>query len=115
MEPDPPKYIRVLTWNCRRATQNSQAWKYAQELSPDLMLLQEVSGISSQIKEDFDVRYRSAIGKTGNRQRFGSVVAVRGEITREIPLQSTYDWVNKELELFSGNIMACEVTSIETS
>jgi hypothetical protein len=44
------------------------------------------------------------MGKTGNTQRFGSAILVRGAIARDLPLQSSEDWVNAELERFAGNL-----------
>jgi exonuclease III len=101
--------FRAVTWNCRRATQSSPAWNYLCELAPDIALLQEVSSIPLNIKKEFDVQYKMAVGKTGNTQRFGSAVLVRGAIVRDLPLQSSEDWVNAEIERFVGNLLAFEV------
>lgn len=100
--------FRVLTWNCRRATQSSPAWNYLCELAPDVALLQEVNSIPLIVEKEFDIRYRRPPNKTGTPQRFGSAVLVRGTIGQEVLLQSTEDWVNAELRHFAGNLLAVE-------
>jgi len=100
--------FRILTWNCRQATQGSPAWDYLCELAPDVALLQEVSAIPPNIKREFDFRQKRAIGKSGTPQRFDSAVLVRGTIGRQLPILSPHDWVNAELERFAGNLLAFE-------
>lgn len=55
--------MRVITWNMRRATEISAAWKILTDLNPDVALLQEVTGIPNNIKELFDIKFHKAIGK----------------------------------------------------
>jgi exonuclease III len=43
-------------------------------------------------------------------QKFSTAILVRGKITREIPLVSEYEWVNRELDFFKGNFISCAVT-----
>ncbi|MSQ14683.1 MAG: hypothetical protein EXR50_02325 [Dehalococcoidia bacterium] len=101
--------MRIITWNMRRATEKSTAWKILTDLNPDLALLQEVSGISSAIRELFDVKLCNAISKIGKPQKFGTAILARGKIINELPLSSEYDWVNRELEFFKGNFISCIV------
>jgi hypothetical protein len=100
--------FRVLSWNCRRATQRSPAWEYLCELAPNVALLQEVSSIPLSVKKEFDIRYKRPANKTGTPQRFGSAVLVRGTIGREVLLQNPEDWVNAELGRFVGNLLVVE-------
>ena len=46
--------MRIVTWNVNRATPKSPVWQLLLELSPDVVLLQEVNGFSDEIKEQFD-------------------------------------------------------------
>lgn len=102
--------IRTLTWNCRRATRTDQLWDYLTELAPDIALLQEVGAVPAEIEFKYDVRFRYATGRTGQPQRFGTALLVRGTINDEIQLNSSYDWVRAELAHFSGNLLAYQVT-----
>ncbi len=104
--------MRIITWNMRRATKPSAAWKILIDLNPDIALLQEVSSIPEAIKELFDIKFQKAIGKTGKLQQFGTAILVKGKIINELPLSSEYAWVNQELERFSGNILSCVVQPI---
>lgn len=101
--------MRVITWNIRKATESSLAWKILTGLNPDIALLQEVSAssIPNTIKELFDIKFHTAIGKTGKQQDFDTTIFVKGKIINELPLSSEYDWVNQELQHFAGNLVSC--------
>ena len=106
--------MRVITWNLRRATKTNVAWKILFDLNPDVALLQEVSSIPNYIKELFDIKYLKAIGKKGKPQKFGTAVLIKGKIIEELPLSSAYDWVNRELKNFTGNLVSC-ITQLKES
>jgi len=78
-------------------------------LKPDIALLQEVGNIPEEINNQYDVFSKVAIYRTGKSQRFSTAVSVKGKIIKEIKLESTHEWVNKELEFFKGNFIACKV------
>jgi len=101
--------MRVITWNIRKATITSPAWKILTDLNPDIALLQEilVSNIPNNIKQSFDIKFHTAIGKTGKPQNFATAILVKGRIVNELPLSSEYDWVNQELKYFAGNLVSC--------
>ena len=101
--------MRVITWNMRRATETSAAWKILDDLNPDIALLQEVSSVPKNIKKLYDIKFQKAVGKTGKPQQFGTAIFVKGKILDELPLSSKYDWVNRELEYFAGNLVSCIV------
>jgi exonuclease III len=103
------KIMRVITWNMRRATATSGAWKIFTDLNPDVALLQEVSGIPNDISDLFDIKFCKATNKNGKPQHFGTAIFVKGKIIGELPLSSEYDWVNQELEFFKGNFVSCIV------
>jgi exonuclease III len=101
--------MRVVTWNCRRATQKSPAWKHLQMWAPDIALLQEVRSFPGTLADEYNSCFKRATGKWGTLQAFGSALMVRGKILDSLPLQSKFDWVNSELSRFSGNIFGKEV------
>jgi exonuclease III len=72
-------------------------------------LLQEVRSIPKVILERYDVLSRVAICKSGKPQRFRTAVVKKGKITGEIQLSSKYDWVNRELDFFKGNLIGCTI------
>jgi hypothetical protein len=97
--------MRICCWNVRRASVQSRVWELFSEMSPDLALLQEVGGIPNFI----DAEYKWVIRKaSGNR--FHTAILVRGSIGQPILLSSRWDWVNRELELFQGNLVAHSVS-----
>jgi len=100
--------MRVVTWNCRRASQSSDVWDYLCELSPDIAILQEVTSLPKYLGNNFKLLKKRPTAKSGAEQRFYSVVLVRGEITQELQLRGSSNWVSRELQLFSGNLLSCK-------
>lgn len=101
--------MRVITWNCRRATAGSHAWDYVRELDPDIALLQEVAGFPSVVERDWSIARLSAATKGGGVQRFSTAVLVRGEIDETFSLSSRTAWVQAELTRFAGNLVGCRI------
>jgi exonuclease III len=101
--------MRILTWNVRRAAASSPVWDYLCELAPDVALLQEVGAISPRASEQFGAVLRRATGKTGRLQRFCTGILVRGEIREAVNFSTEWVWVDRELALFDGNIVANRV------
>jgi len=99
--------MRIISWNVRGATKSSPAWSLLCNLNPDVALLQEVRSIPKDVSELFDVKLHRAVTKGGKPQRFGTAILVKGKIISELPLSSEYDWVNRELKHFSGNLVSC--------
>lgn len=100
--------MRICCWNVRRAVSGSPVWTLFDEISPDLALLQEVGGLPKSITDHYQVAIRKAAGKT-NQQRFNTAILVRGELGPAIPLTTQWEWVNHELDRFSGNLVAHQV------
>jgi len=98
--------VRVVSWNCRRATARSGVWDYLLELSPDLALLQEVSGIPKHIERQYAIFQLYPLGKNGLPQKFTSAILVRGSIGNPITLQGPAPWVDDELRRFAGNLIS---------
>jgi exonuclease III len=101
--------LRVVSWNCRRASAEHSLWTYFEELTPDIAVLQEVQSIPARVLEAYDVRLARPITRKGNPQRFQSVLLVRGQILEPVKLDAELDWVNRELERFAAGLMAFRV------
>ena len=76
--------MRVISWNCRRATSGSAVWEHLLEQAPDTALLQEVGSASPALERDYQIVGRNATTKSGNAQRFKTVVLTTGEIVEEL-------------------------------
>lgn len=101
--------LRVVSWNCRRASAESGVWSYLLGLEPDLALLQEVSGVPTSVKDRFSVQIQTPIGQSGEPQRFHTVTLLRGAFIGEKTLETPFEWANAELARFAGNVCAWEV------
>ncbi|MBD2465874.1 hypothetical protein H6G89_33330 [Oscillatoria sp. FACHB-1407] len=101
--------LRILSWNCRRASASNPLWKYLLELSPDIALLQEVSALPTGVSESYQVRSVVPLTKAGGQQRFHSVMLVRGAIAEPVLLRSGIEWVDTELQRFAGNLLSFRV------
>lgn len=96
--------INVLTWNMRRSSPDSQSWDIIRKLSPDVCLLQEVSGIPKDILVDYKILQQNAINKNGAPQKFSTVILSKEPI-QQFRLKSSVEWVSKQIDFFSGNLL----------
>jgi endonuclease/exonuclease/phosphatase family metal-dependent hydrolase len=94
----------------RRATPTSPAWELIRELAPDVALLQEVDGTPEFVSNTYQVVLAHPTGKAGRPQRFSTAILVRGTLEQPIHLASPWQWVNRELVFFRGNLLAHQVT-----
>ena len=101
--------MRVITWNYRRATKEKDIWKHLQELLPDIMLLEEVSSFPKWIENNYIYKYEKSITKNNTIQRFGNLLAHKGEKIQEIELPTGLAWVNKEIKRFKGNLLSYKI------
>ena len=101
--------MKICCWNVRRATASSDAWGILDEISPDLALLQEVGSIPQFLFDKYQAKIAPAVKKDGAAQNFHTAILVRGEIGESIHFRTPWEWVNRELEFFAGNIVACHV------
>lgn len=106
--------MRIVTWNCRRATATSDLWRYLLTLAPDIAVLQEISGLPHEIASSFSVKTMTPITKDGRQQRFTNVVLAKGEISRARPLPSSEPWIDQELRRYAGNLSQMTVSLPET-
>ena len=93
--------MRICSWNVRRASAGSAVWQYLEEISPDVALLQEVTSIPIFIAAEYQSVMRQAADN-----RFHTAILTRGTISDAVQLSSRWDWVNRELELYQGNLLA---------
>jgi hypothetical protein len=52
-----------------------------------------------------------AMGKTGVPQKFSTAILVKGQIGPPVPLDAPSQWVEAELRMFAGNLVARQITS----
>ena len=102
--------MRVLTWNCRRATATHELWAELRKLRPDLFLLQEVSALPPDVLGEYQVAQGVPRTRQGSEQRFRSVPGVRGTLGPEIVLRSTTSWIDVQLDHFRGNLVGRRVS-----
>jgi exonuclease III len=101
--------LRVVTWNCRRASAEHSLWDYFEELAPDMAVRQEVAGVPARVRETYELRLATPVTQGGNQQKFQSALLVRGRIGEAVELTTELDWVNRELERFAAGLMAFRV------
>lgn len=97
--------MRIVSWNVRRASAGSRVWEYFNEISPDVALLQEVTSIPIFVAAEYQSVMRQACAN-----RFYTAILVRGTLGETIKLTSSWDWVNREIEFFHGNLLAHRVS-----
>jgi endonuclease/exonuclease/phosphatase family metal-dependent hydrolase len=101
--------MRVVTWNCRKASAQSGVWDYLLELAPDLALLQEVCGIPKHVESRYTAVQHFPVRKNGLLQQFTTTILVRGAFGNRIMLQGPAPWVDDELQRFAGNLVSVEL------
>jgi hypothetical protein len=100
---------RIVTWNCRRAGRTSPVWDYLLGLSPDIALLQEVSGVPTEIASSYSIQRATPITKYCKSQRFKTVILARGSVGEQLEMPAPSQWVAGGLILLSGNLPAFPV------
>jgi len=101
--------LKVLTWNLRRATSKSEAWMIVRNLLPDIMILQEDASIPQDILTEYSCLSKKARSKGGGDQSISTAILSRMNSLNNYQLHSSFDWVQKEVEYFNGNILAGEI------
>lgn len=104
------KNLRVISWNIKRAKADDEAWDFLLKLEPDIVVLQEVGEIPEIITSSYSIVERPYISKTGKPQNFKTAIISKGYIGEELDLTSKFEWVNRERNFFSGNIVAHAVS-----
>lgn len=97
----------MITWNCNKAKASRTTWDYFLDLKPDIALLQEVASIPESVSSAYQVVSQHAIRKNGTKQTFVTAILSKLHIESAFSLRSRMQWVQKELEWFSGNLLSC--------
>jgi exonuclease III len=69
--------VRVITWNCNKATASRATWDYFLDLKPDIALLQEVASIPESVRGAYKVVSQHAIRKNGSKQTFETSILTK--------------------------------------
>jgi len=88
--------MRVVSWNCKGSTKENKIWNYLQELSPDILLLQEITSFPLWIENNYILKYQKAVTRNYNEQRFGNLLAYKGDYLKDVDLPTELTWVNNE-------------------
>lgn len=104
--------MRVVSWNVHRAGTTSPVWNILKKLNPDIVFLQEYIRLPEEIENTFAIKVGQPINKTGKSQNFKTAILVKGSIVKDYKLQSRFDWVNDELNKFSGNLLSCVIKPV---
>lgn len=101
--------MKVITWNIRKAKENSLVWQILESHDADIILLQEVLRIPEHIRSSYAIVFRPAISESGKQQIFGTAVLTKYSINHEIPLVSRNEFVQQELDFFKGNLIPVQL------
>lgn len=103
--------IRVLTWNCRRASDHSTAWDYLLELDPDIALLQDFGTIPNRVLEVYATApdMISALD-AGRKPKYFAEILAKGIVSRQLDLPAPEEWIKRELEAYKDFFTARHVT-----
>lgn len=102
--------MRAVSWNMRSAKAGRfAAWEYLLELNPDIALLQDVVELPLQVAAAYEAREAFAIRQSGQRQRFKTMLLVRGRIHEEMLLPAAEPWIAEELQRYAGNLISHRV------
>jgi exonuclease III len=105
------KLLRIITWNCWRATAGrSVLWDYFSELNPDIALLQEVTSVPDSVLARYSCQMERAVTQAGTPQWFNTAVLVKGQIGPPIAPRASSDGIETELRWFAGNLVARHIT-----
>ena len=97
--------MRILTWNCRRASGISPLWDMLEDLSPDVALLQEIGTLPPARFGAYEQRTVVPRTRAGKPQRFSTVILSRLRIGRPVTLTTQHVWINTQLTAFAGNVL----------
>ena len=101
--------MKVITWNIRKAKEDSLVWQILESHDADIILLQEVLRIPEHIRSSYTIVFRPAISESGKQQIFGTAVLTKYSINHEIPLVSSNEFVQQELDFFKGNLIPVQL------
>jgi exonuclease III len=71
--------------------------------------LQEVTDFSDRFTSRYSTFHKFAAKIDGEKQTFGTAIAVKGELVSEISLRSEIEWIDKEIDYFEGNLLGATI------
>ena len=92
--------IRMVSWNCRRASMDSGLWDYLLELDPDVAILQDFRTIPDRVLQVYVHGLNAAVTTTERAPRHFTGILVKGVTTADIRMPAPNEWVARELEHF---------------
>jgi exonuclease III len=101
--------MKLISWNVRRAREDSAVWEYLLEEDSDIAFLQEVGRFPKAVQDRFNVLALHAAKKTGNPQKFSTAVITKLPIAGETTLRSDREWVGEQADFFKGNLVAAKL------
>lgn len=101
--------MKVISWNVRRATAKSGVWDYLLEADPDVVLLQEVGGLSPSISERYHELSRFSVTAKGRPQKFKTTILTKLPVIEEVEVHTENSWVREQAAFFAGNIIAAKL------
>ena len=103
--------MKVLTWNVGRAgPARTELWELIADEGPDIILLQEVTGVPTNILDAYACHLIKPRYFGGSTAPYCTGVLARGTINATPFLVSELDWVNKIHAESSGWFVECEIT-----
>jgi exonuclease III len=88
--------FRVITWNCRQASLDSGLWDYLLELDPDVAILQDYRVLPPRVLDRY-VHVPGEVDAASSRAvRHFTGFLLKGT-AEALPLESSAEWVNREL------------------
>lgn len=100
-------------WNVRRANKKrNNVWDYFLEIAPDIALLQEVGTLPPSITSNYSLLERKAYARGGKHQKFHTSLLVNGLLMCPLNFATQWAWVNEELQNYSGNIVAAQISLV---
>ena len=105
--------MRIVSWNVQRAVADDDVWNVLLQLDPDIILLQEAIDFSDTFTSKYSTFHKFAVKENGEKQIFGTAIAVKGEILSEISLSSEIGWMDKGIDYFEGNLLGAVIKTKE--
>ena len=102
--------LRVVTWNCRRASTTSHLWDYLLELNPDIALLQDFGSIPKRVLDAYAHAANRRSPAADRAPRHMSGVLLRAGTALDLDLPAPAEWVAQELDTWAEYFTAKVVT-----
>lgn len=103
--------LRVLTWNCRKASLYSPAWDYLLDLDPDIAILQDFGTIPDRVLGAYTTAPdMTSAYDAGRKPRYFAEILAKGTVSRRLDLPAAEEWIKRELHAYRDFLTARHVT-----